>query len=494
MGGFPEYDKYDGLGLAELVRRGEVSPLELCEEAIQRIETYNPGLNAVVRPMYEQGRRAAAEVERDGLFAGVPILIKDLGYDYAGVPTSCGCRALVNSTPAHDSEMVTRYKKAGLVIVGKTNTPEFGLMAITEPELFGPCRNPWNTALTPGGSSGGSAAAVAAGMVPLATGGDGGGSIRIPAAYCGLFGLKPSRGRNPTGPIYGRLWQGAAVEHSLTRSVRDSAAALDTACGADVGAPYIIAPPVRPYLEEVRRTPRPLKIALSTRSPLGLTVHPECARAAQSTAELLEELGHHVEEDQPRISGRALAMSYLTMYYGEVAADLRELRVELGRNLRPGNVEPLTFLLGLMGRTAAAGDFVRAMRTWDDLARTMGRFFENYDLFLTPTTAHPPAVIGDLSPRPYQVTIMKVVNSLRLGRLVKLSRLLDRMALYSLERTPFTPTANLSGLPAMSVPLYWTRDNLPLGTQFIAPFGREDILFRLAGQLEEARPWFDRRP
>jgi amidase len=292
MSRFPEYDRYDALALAELVRQGQITPLELCEEAIKRIEEINPKINAVVTPMYEQGRRAASGSLSGGPFAGVPLLIKDLGYAYTGVPMTYGCRALKDYVPEHDDEIVSRLKKTGAVIIGKTNTPEFGLLGITEPELFGPCRNPWNIAHTPGGSSGGSAAAVAAGLVPMAAGNDGGGSIRIPSAYCGLFGLKPSRGRNPTGPDQGQMWLGAAQNHVLTRSVRDSAAALDATQGPETGAPYDIRSPERSYLEELEKNPGRLKIAFNAQSPIGTKVHPECIRAVEETAYLLEELGH----------------------------------------------------------------------------------------------------------------------------------------------------------------------------------------------------------
>ena len=259
MGRFQEYDHYDGLGLAELIRQRQITPMELCEEAIDRIERINPKINAVVTKMVDQGRRAASNSLPDGPFCGVPFLIKDHDYAYAGVPMTSGCQALKDYVPSHDDEMVVRFKKAGLVILGKTNTPEFALLGITEPELFGPCRNPWNTDHTPGGSSGGSAAAVAAGLVPLAAGGDGGGSIRIPSAYCGLFGLKPSRGRNPSGPDSGQVWLGAVQNHVLTRSVRDSAAMLDATQGADRGAPLRNPSSGRPFSGRNRKGPRSIK-------------------------------------------------------------------------------------------------------------------------------------------------------------------------------------------------------------------------------------------
>lgn len=494
MSGFAEYDVYDALGLAELVRKGEVSATELCEEAIERIERINPALNAVVTKMYEEGRNSAREATPKGPFAGVPFLLKDLMFAYAGVRMSDGSKARQRYIPDHDSEMVVRFKRAGLVILGKTNTPEFGLMGITEPELFGACRNPWSTGHTPGGSSGGSAAAVAGGMVPMAAGGDGGGSIRIPSAYCGLFGLKPSRGRNPSGPDHGRVWQGAVQEHVISRSVRDSAAMLDATQGADCGAPYEIRPPERPYTEEVERDPEHLTIAFTTRSPLGTPVHADCVRAVEDAALLLEDLGHGVEEAAPNIDGAALARSYLAMYFGEVAADIDELKTVLGRRARPSDVEPLTWTLGLLGRACGEDYLVKGLRVWDHAARAMGLFFKSYDLYLTPTTAYPPARIAELQPKPAEALLIKCINTLRLGRLLKASGMVDQMAEKSLERTPFTQLANLTGLPAMSVPLYWTAEGLPLGVQFIAAFGGEDRLFRLAGQLERSRPWFDKRP
>ena len=291
MSRFKDYDKYDAMGLADLVKKKELTPSELVEEAIALIEKSNPRLNAVVHKMYDIGRATAKGKLPDGPFHGVPFLLKDLLDAYAGVPLTSGSRAYRAYIPKEDSEMVRRYKKAGLVVIGKTNLPEFGLLGYTEPELFGPCRNPWNTEHTPGGSSGGSAAAVAVGMVPIASGGDGGGSIRIPASCCGIFGFKPSRGRNPTGPEYGELWQGAVVSHVLTRSVRDSAAALDAVQGPESGAPYVIAPPLMPYLEEIRREPKKLFIAVNTTSPVGREVHPECIKAVEKTVKLLEGLG-----------------------------------------------------------------------------------------------------------------------------------------------------------------------------------------------------------
>ncbi len=494
MGGFKEYDKYDGLGLAELVKKKKVSPAELCEEAIARIEQRNPALNAVIFPMFDIARKSARGKLPDGPFKGVPFLLKDLISAYAGVPLQCGSKSYRNYIPGYDSEMVRRFKNAGFVILGKTSTPEFGLMGVTEPELFGPTRNPWNTDRTPGGSSGGSAAAVASGMVPLASGGDGGGSIRIPSCYCGLFGLKPTRGRNPIGPFNGEGWQGAVVEHVLTRSVRDSAAVLDCTNGMDSGSRCVTPLPVRPYMKEIMTKPGRLKIGFSIDSPIGREVHPECASAVKKAAALLKDLGHRVEEAKPDVDGMALAGAYFTMYYGETAADIAKSVEALGRKPKLKDFEETTWILGLLGKVTSAEEFVQAIRQWEYAARAMARFHERFDLYLTPTTASLPVKIGELQTRGADLVAMKIINRLNLAGLLKKSGLALEIGLASLEKTPFTQLANFTGQPAMSVPLHWTPEGLPLGVQFIAPFGDEATLFRLAAQLEKAEPWFNKRP
>ncbi|MCU0586295.1 MAG: amidase family protein [Desulfobacterales bacterium] len=452
MSGFAEYDRYDGLGLAGLIRNGAVSGREVCEEAVARIERLNPSLNAVVRPMFDFGRAALSSIAPGAPFAGVPFLLKDLLALVAGVPTTFGSKALRHFIPDHDSELVARFKKAGVVLLGKTNTPEFGLMAVTEPELFGPTRNPWCLDRTPGGSSGGSSAAVAAGMVPIAAGGDGGGSIRIPAAYCGLFGLKPSRGRTPTGPDFGEIWQGAVVEHVITRSVRDSAAMLDAVCAPEAGAPYTIAPSERPFLQEVGREPGRLRIAFSAASPLGTAVHPECEKALLSAARLLHHLGHTVEEARPEIDGVALFRSFFTMYGAETAAAIDELEAVLGRKAGPEDVETATWALGSLGRLEPASALASTKRLWGLAARSMGRFHRTYDLFMTPTTAQPPARIGELMPGRLELAILKAVNRLKLGRLLQRSGKVLEIALAHAARTPSAPRPFSSALPASSKP------------------------------------------
>ncbi len=494
MTGFREYDDYDAMGLAELVKSKAVTPLELCEEAVERIEAVNPAINAVVHTMFDKARDAAARDLPAGVFKGVPFLLKDLIAAFAGEPLTSGCKAYRNYIPDHDSTLVERYKQTGLIVLGKTNTPEFGLLGVTEPELHGPTRNPWDTNRTPGGSSGGSAAAVAAGIVPMASGGDGGGSIRIPSGWCGLFGFKPSRGRVPVGPDHGELWQGAAQEHVLTKSVRDSAAMLDAIQGPEPGAPYDIVPPAGSYLEAVTAPPQQLKIGYCTRSPLDLPVDRECLAAIEKTVQLLSDLGHVVEEKEPSVDGRTLATTYFVMYYGEVAAVVDQIGRDLDRRPNRRDVEPLTWSINKLGRTFSARDFVNAKKEWHRASRAMVDYFDVYDLYLIPTAAQIPPRIGENKLKPWEIMASQVVHGLGLEKLMILSGMVEKTGLKNLAPTPFTQLANLCGLPAMSVPLYWTPENLPLGSQFVAPFGREDRLFRLAGQLEQARPWFDKRP
>ena len=357
-----DYESYDAVGLAELVRRKEVSPLELVDAAIERIEARNPQLNAVVYPMFAQARQAAQGELPDGPLRGVPFLVKDLLAMVAGVPISFGTRLLKNWAPPADSELVRRWKAAGLVIAGKTNTSEFGFMPWTEPELFGPTHNPYDLTRTAGGSSGGSGAAVAARLVPVASGGDGGGSIRVPASVNGVFGLKPTRGRTPAGPLYYELWEGCAIEHALTRSVRDSAALLDATAGADIGAPYAAPPQERPFQAEVGREPGRLRIAFTTQALIGVDdppPDPECVRGLRATVKLLESLGHEVVEAAPKIDYAELAMAFMTMTSGQAANDIRETAALVGKKPARGDFELSTWVLGQLGRAFTAADYVR---------------------------------------------------------------------------------------------------------------------------------------
>lgn len=483
------YWQYDGIGLADLIRKKEISTTELMEAVIARIEEKNPSINAVIHKMYE-GAKGNLEGTED--FAGVPILLKDITQEIAGEPITQGSKAFQDYRAGRDSEFVRRLRETGTIFIGQTNVPEFALMGITEPKAYGPTRNPWNLDFTPGGSSGGSAAAVAAGLVPIAGANDGGGSIRIPAAYCGLFGLKPTRGRTPVGRSLGRHWQGASVDHILSRSVRDSAFMLDRVKGYEKGAPFV-APPLDADYRECIGKPlgKKLKIAYSVTSPIGTEVHSECKEAVLRTVKLLESMGHHLEEKEAPVDGKKIAKSYITLYFGEVAATVASLEKVLGRKARMSDVEPTTWLLGLLGKATSAEEWVLGIREWDIAAFAMEDFHESYDLYLTPTTASPPARIGELDLKASEKQLIKLIDGLKLTSIVKKSGFIDQLIENSLKRTPFTQLANLTGQPAMSVPMHMTKDGLPTGVQFMAAKGREDLLFGLAAELEQTDNWVD---
>lgn len=492
-----DFDRCDALELAALVRRREASPTELVEAAIACIEARNPTLNAVVAPMFEQARAAAAAPVPDGPFAGVPILLKDLIATVAGEPTASGSRALRGLRWPRDSELVRRLRAAGAVLVGKTNTPELGLLPFTEPELFGPTRNPWDLQRSPGGSSGGSAAAVAARMVPLATGGDGGGSIRIPASCCGLFGLKVSRGRTPTGPYYGELWRGFASEHVLTRSVRDSAAMLDVLAGADLGAPYAAPPAPASFLAEAGIDPPPLRVAFTAQPLFGSSqapVHPDCREALARTVALLRDLGHEPVEAAPRIDPEACARAFVTILAAETRAAIEEIAALTQRRASRAQYEAATWALALLGRATPASQYALAANLLQAAAREVALFFERHPVLLTPTLAQPPALTGALQPAAAERRLMALLNPLGAGWLYRAAGMVDRLALETFAYMPYTPLFNATGQPAMSVPLHWNDQGLPIGLQFAGRFGDEALLLRLAGQLERARPWAGRLP
>ncbi|MCC6461937.1 MAG: amidase [Saprospiraceae bacterium] len=485
---FEEYRQYDALGLAKLVRNGELSPEELTEIAIRRIEAINPTINAVVHRRYEAARAEARQVKRNASFAGVPFLVKDLGMEVAGTPMCTGSRGYQHYVSEQDSFAVQKMRGAGLVILGKTNTPEFGLTPFTEPELFGPTRNPWNLAHSPAGSSGGSAAAIAAGMVPLATANDGGGSIRMPASCCGLFGLKPSRGRVSWSALEGEMWSGAAVENCLSHSVRDSAAYLDVIQGPAPGDPYIIEAPKRPYAEEVETAPGKLRIGFTTAHTLGFEVDPACVLAVEKAVSLLRAEGHELTQVDLPYLREDLTEAFLVVVAGELAGEIEVMSRYLGRKVRPSDVEASTYALNLLGRAFTAADFTFAKHKWGDISRRIAGFYEHYDLLLTPTLAKRPIRIGSLQPSSAERRLLAVVNTFGLGSAVRAT--IDSLAAKIYDYMPWTPFANLSGQPSMSVPMHWTpEENLPIGVMFTARFGAEDILYRLAGQLEKAAPW-----
>lgn len=491
---FDDYARHDATSLAALVAQGEVTPHRLLELALARHHQVHGRVNAVVRLMENEARHQLQGPLR-GPFAGVPFLLKDTLQDYAGLPTTNASRATGAHVPREHAAVVRRYLGAGLVVFGKTNLPEFALKGVTDPELFGRTSNPWNLAHTPGGSSGGAAAAVASGIVPMAAGNDGGGSIRIPAACCGLFGLRPSRGRVSAGPDVGEVWFGASSEGVLSRSVRDSALALDVLQGAEPGDPFIIAPPSAPYAELMRRAPGRLRIGFTSASPIGTEVHPEAVAAVNHAATLLRGLGHDVEEAAPEIDGAALATSYLHIYFGQVPSLVARMKA-LGAG--GGEPELMTRLLLTLGGALKAPALATQLAQWNTFARALGRFHQRYDLLLTPTLAHPPVKhgTGDL-PAAQQALLGFLQRTGMLGLLARLELLdstVEQIARDNLRYVPFTQLSNLTGTPSMSVPLHWTADGLPLGVQFVAPFGREDTLLQLAHQLEEAQPWFDRLP
>jgi len=467
------YESYDALGLAELVRRGEVRPGELLEAAIERAERLNPKINAVVIPLYDEARREIASGAPEGPLGGVPFLLKDLYAYYAGVRITHGSQMFSDFVPDHDSELVARYRRAGLVIFGRSASPEFGLVTSTESKLFGATRNPWNLERIAGGSSGGAAAAVAAGIVPAAHASDGGGSIRIPASCCGLFGLKPTRARTPSGPDAGEGWSGMSTAHVVTRSVRDSAALLDASQGADLGAPYWAPPPERPYMEEVSTAPGRLRIALQTRAFNGVETHPDCIAAAEDAAKLCAGLGHDVEPAELSIDIEGFARASQVIIAANLRATLLDRAAELGRELSPEDVEPMTHVMASVVKDVEAADYARAIRTIHGLGRQVAHFLERYDVLLTPTLATPPFEIGRLS---LSASDLPVFMESLLGTI------------------GFTQLFNATGNPGASIPLYWNEAGLPIGVQLVGRFGDEATLLRLAAQLEQERPWWERRP
>jgi amidase len=488
---YAEYRTHDAVGLAQLVAEREVSAGELLAVAIERAEAVDPRLNAIARPMFDLARERAGG-ELSGPLAGVPFLIKDLGQHYAGLPTGSGSRSLAGVPAAAHAEVVRRWLDAGLVVLGKTATPEFGAKAITEPVAGGPTRNPWDTGRTPGGSSGGAAAAVAAGIVPMAGASDGGGSIRIPAACCGLFGLKPGRGLVPDGPDVAERMHGAAVNGVVSRSVRDTAAVLDVLTAPDPTGPYLSARPTGTYADAVGREPGTLRIGFSTASPIGTPVAPEAVAAVEDAAALLTSLGHDVEPASTGVDERQLATDFLTMWFAAVAHEVADARRRSGCG--PDAFELDTLLMAALGRATPAPTYIAAHNRWNDHTRRLAAFHQRYDLLLTPTLARPPWRIGELAaPRAVEVTSRALLRARAAGLLTR-TPLVGKLIDDNLGPVPYTQLANITGRPAMSVPLYWTGDGLPLGVQFVGPLGGEGRLLSLAAQLEAARPWFDRVP
>ena len=474
----PELSDLDATAQAELVRSNEVSPAELVEDAIARIEKLNPELNAVIHPLFDKAREQARGDLPDGPFKGVPIVAKDLDGHTAGDPFHSGNKLLkeLNYTPDHDTYSHAKLRDAGFVFVGKTNCPEFGLVPTTEPKAYGATRNPWNTEHSTGGSSGGSGAAVASRMVAVGTAGDGGGSIRIPASECGLVGLKPTRGRVSLGPDLGEIWNGLVVRGALTRTVRDAASVLDVMSGQMPGDPYTAPKLDRPLAQEVGVDPGKLRIGFTTEVPEHMgTVDPTCAQAARDAVDALVELGHEVEEESPTgmddpqliTDGTVLISAWMHWEFAHWAAIT-------GRQFTEDDVEPTTWAFAQMAGDVKAADYLLAVERLNSAARAAARWWdEEFDLLVTPTLPMTPPPLGSFDSPPD--------NPLH-------------GILFASAVIPFVVPFNISGQPAISLPLHWTEDGLPVGVQIVAAQGREDLLVRVASQLEEARPWADKRP
>jgi amidase len=471
----------DATAQAELVSSGEASPAELVDAAIARIEAVNPEINAVIHELFDEGREAAAGDVPDGPFKGVPFMLKDLGAAYAGQPLHMGSRLLKEAgfrSPV-DSFLAQRFREAGLITVGKTNTPEFGIVATTESDAYGPARNPWDTERSTGGSSGGSGAAVAAGLVPFAHANDGGGSIRIPASHNGLVGLKPTRQRITEGPIVGDNMGGMTVELCVSRSVRDTARLLDAVHGPVAGDPYWSPPPARPYVEELEDESTGLRIGTMAQAAVDVEVAQDCLDAVAAAAKLIESLGHHVDDSSfmdmlpDGENGPDIDDTFLTRWAAGQASLLSQLGMLLGREVGEDDVEPLTWQLAQIGNERSGGRYLQDVALHQGISRLIaGWFMGGHDLLLTPTMAEVPPRLGEID-----------THEPDLGGYRR-----------CLPAGAFTALFNVTGQPAISLPLHWTDDGLPVGVQLVAPFGREDLLIRVAAQIERAAPWADRTP
>lgn len=490
---FQDYGKHDALGLADLVRNGEVSPGELLDEALARTAAVNPQINAVIHLMEGRAREAIAAGLPEGPFRGVPFLVKDLMTACAGEPMRMGSRLFADFVPQQDEELTRRYRAAGLVIFGKTNTPELGVSNVTEPELFGPTRNPWNLERTSSGSSGGSAAAVAARIVPAANANDGGGSIRTPASNCGLVGLKPSRGRNPTGPQAPDVWWGFIGEHVVTRTVRDCAALLDATAGDYAQQLMKLPAPERPFLQETAAAPGRMRIAFSFDPGLAASLHPENRKALEATTAALARLGHELVEVKLPLPPETFIEGYASLIAADVAATLRLAKTVVGREASRDDVELATWVLAKMGEAQSAADVATALWTMQSFSRQWLAWCAGFDVLLTPTVGVPPLPIGAYQLSTLQRQGLKLLTSLPAGALLSQRPKVVEAFAPVFEAAPYTMVANVTGQPSMSLPLHWTEDGLPMGMLFTARIGDEASLFRLAAQLEREMPWRDRR-
>jgi len=469
---FEEYRRHDAISLAALIAKREVSAEEVLETAIARAEQVNPAINAIVHKQYEQARKAVAAELPEGPLKGVPYLIKDLGFFETGEPATFGSSLFKDFVADHQTAYVTRCKKAGLVFMGRSSSPEFGLNPNTEPRLYGSCHNPWNLEYSPGGSSGGSAAAVAAGILPVSHATDGGGSIRIPAAQCGLFGLKPSRGRMSMAPDAGEGWGGLSTGHVVSRSVRDSALMLDCTAGPEPGDPYAAPMHEGSFLEAIARQPRKLRIALMLKDHRGAKLHPECLAAVQNAAKLCANLGHIVEEADPGLDMVALRPMNARISAANTARSCNTRWKALGREPNTEDVEAVTWAVYERGMRVSGVEYIEAIAAVHAAGRKMGTFLTSYDVILSTTLAGPPPKLGYFDQNGDVQTFAERVT----------------------EYLSVTPLHNATGTPAMSVPLHWTADGLPVGVHFAGRYGEEATLLALAAELETVQPWFDRVP
>ena len=491
-----EYSRHDALGLADLIRRGEVTAAEVCDAAIARIETLNPRLNAVIARRFDQARAEARRVAPgpDRPFAGVPVLLKGLVQSHRDLPWAEGSRFLADHRPGATSELASRMEAAGTIILGKTNAPEFGLMATTEPELFGPTRNPWDLTRSTGGSSGGSAAAVASGMVPIAHGGDGGGSLRIPASCCGVFGLKPSRGRNPPGPPpYHALCGLLLVEHVLTRSVRDSAAMLDVTSRTTVATPLQSPEQSGSFLAALEQPPQRLRCALLDAPLFNATVDPACRAGVQAAGRLMSDLGHIVEPvEKLPVDVAALREAFMVLFLTDAAHVIDAFGEKLGRRPRTREMEPVTWVLHCLGREISGTDVIAAIAQVQEAQWAMTRFHDTHDILVSPVLAAPPPRLGSSYVSGLERALIRLLHRVLMPPVTSMIRRRTWREAY--EWVGYTQLANITGAPAMSVPLHWTPEGLPVGINMSAGFGSEALLLRLAAQLEAAAPWAQRRP
>lgn len=488
---FPEYETYDGLGLAHLVQQNIISPTELLEAAIERIELFNPKINAVIYKMYDQARAAIKTGLPRGLFYGVPILLKDLT-EYAGTPMQMGSRFTKGFMSTQDSEVVARLKQSGVSILGKTNLPELGLGDTTEPVAFGPTRNPWDLTRSSAGSSGGSAAAVAARMVPIAHAGDGGGSIRLPAAYCGIFGLKPTRGRTPIGPVMLRVWQGMCVEHVLTRSVRDSAAMLDVLAGPELGSPISQPKPVSSYLRQLEQPLTSLRIGLIHTPFFPAAIDPEYHAAVKTVAKYCQVLGHEVREVELKINSEEVAAAFFIVMAAEIAMIVKKISEKWARTPAADELEEKTKVIAHAGTQFSAADLAWAIQIIDMTGRQFAEFYQNIDMLLMPTTPIPAQLIGAQTSDRWEQFLLKILS--HFPYLSPMRKAILQESLKKFSFISFTALFNITGQPAMSVPLCWDKNGLPIGVQFAGRFGEDGVLLQLARQLEQAYPWEEKRP